>query len=197
VQECRREWAAQGREYSYEELTGLAGTASAFGPLLDPGDERFLHPGDMPARMQAYCRETGQSEPEDEGAFVRCALESLACEYRRVAGILDELTGRYADVIHIIGGGSQNRLLNQLTADVTGRRVLAGPVEATAMGNIVVQAIARGDLADLVEGRALVAASVELDEYLPQPGGEWDSLYERYLTIREKAAAADRQTGRE
>jgi rhamnulokinase len=187
VQECRREWAAQGRERSYEELTALATGAPAFGPLVDPGDERFLQPGNMPERMRAACRETGQPEPEDEGALVRCALESLACEYRRVAGILDELTGRKGGVIHIIGGGSQNRLLNQLTADATGRRVLAGPVEATAMGNIMVQAMARGEIASLAEGRALITASVEPEEYLPRADGAWDGAFERYLTIRENS----------
>ncbi len=183
VQECRREWEREGRPYTYGELTDLAAAAPAFGSLVDPGDERFLHPGDMPARMRAFCRETGQPEPADEGALVRCALESLACEYRRVAGILDELTGRRADTIHIIGGGCRNRLLNRLTADATGRRVLAGPVEATAMGNILVQAMARGELASLAEGRALVAASVEPDAYEPESDPAWDEACERYLEI--------------
>ncbi len=186
VQECRREWTRDGREWSYDELTALAAESSPFGSLVDPGDDRFLHPGDMPSRMRAFCRETGQPEPVDEGSLVRCALESLACEYRRVAGILTELTGRTADTIHIIGGGCRNRLLNRLTADATGRRVLAGPAEATAMGNIIVQAIARGEIASLAEGRALVSDSVEPVEYEPEPNAAWDETYKRYLTIRDQ-----------
>ncbi len=190
VQECRREWEREGRQWSYDDLTALAAEAPPFGSLVDPGDERFLQPGDMPARMRAFCRETGQPEPADEGALVRCALESLACEYRRIADVLAELTGRTADTIHIIGGGCRNRLLNRLTADATGMRVLAGPAEATAMGNIIVQAIARGDIASLAEGRALVSDSVEPEEYVPAPDAAWDDTSDRYLTIRDQ-----RQTG--
>ncbi len=190
VQECRRFWHERGREYSYEELTARAEQSPPFGPLIDPGDGRFLPPGDMPGRIREYCRETGQHPPADEGALIRCTLESLACEYRRVAEMLAELTGRRGDTIHIIGGGSRNRLLNQLTADATGRRVLAGPVEATAMGNIMVQAIARGELASLAEGRAAVRASVELESFEPGPPADWDEVYGWYLTIRHR-----RETG--
>jgi rhamnulokinase len=183
VQECRRVWEAAGRSFSYDDLTALAAEAPPFGPLVDPGDARFLPTGDMPARIRSFCAETGQPEPADEGAIIRCVLESLACEYRRVAGMLAEVTGRRADTIHIIGGGSRNRLLNRLTADACGRRVLAGPVEATAMGNIMVQAIAGGALASLEEGRDLIRASVEPEVFEPEPDARWDDTYERYLTL--------------
>jgi rhamnulokinase len=184
VQECRRTWQNQGREYSYAELAQLAEAAPAFGPVVAPGDERFLAPGDMPARLRAYCRETGQSEPEAPGAVVRCALESLALEYRWVAERLDELAGRPHPVIHIIGGGAQNRLLNQLTADAAGRMVVAGPVEATALGNVLVQALALGHLGSLAEGRALVRAAFPVETFRPRPAEAWETAYQRYLKLR-------------
>jgi len=183
VQECRREWARGGESYSYDDLTRMAAKAPAFGPLVVPGDARFLPPGDMPGRIHAFCRETRQSVPESKGAIVRCALESLALEYRRVAERLDELAGRHLPTVHIIGGGSRNRLLNQFTADATGRTVIAGPVEATAIGNVLVQAIALGHLADLVEARALVHRSFEVETYEPHNTSIWEEAYQRYLRI--------------
>jgi rhamnulokinase len=187
VQECRRRWARQGKEYSYDELTRLAAAAPAFGPLMMPSDPRFLAPGDMPAEIQAYCHETGQRAPEDRGALLRCILESLALEYRRVIEQLDHLDGVVHPVIHIVGGGSQNALLNQFTADAAARPVFAGPVEATAMGNLLVQAIAQGDIASLEEGRAIVRRSSHVKTYLPRDSSAWDEAYRRYLDLNEKA----------
>lgn len=184
VQECRRQWAEMGEEYSYDEMTAMALEAPAFGSLVDPGDSRFLPPGDMPARIQTFCRHTGQVVPEMRGTIIRCALESLALEYRWVADRLMELTGRRLPVVHIIGGGSRNRLLNQLTADATGRPVLAGPAEATAMGNVMVQALALGRLSSLAEGRALVRRSVEMETFEPSGETAWDEAYQRYLDIK-------------
>ena len=119
----------------------MAAEAPAFGPIVLPGDARFLPPGDVPGRIQAFCRETGQNVPETVGEIVRCALESLALEYRWVAECLDDLVGRPLRTVHIIGGGSKNWLLDQFTADATGRSVVGGPVEATAIGNVLVQAL--------------------------------------------------------
>jgi rhamnulokinase len=184
VQECRRAWASAGHDYSYAELTQLAEQAAPFGAFVVASDERWLPPGDMPARIQAYCRETGQAVPESVGAIVRCALESLALEYRWVAERLDELTSCPHPTIHIIGGGAQNTLLNQLTADATGRLVQAGPVEATAIGNIVVQALAGRHLASLAEGRALVRASFPVQTSAPRPGADWPAAYQRYLRLK-------------
>ncbi len=133
VQECRRTWASQGQEYSYNQLTQLAEQAPPFASLIVASNERFLAPGDMPERIRTYCCETGQPIPDSIGAIMRCIFESLALEYRWVAERLDELTGQRRSTIHIIGGGSSNTLLNQFTADATGRLVLAGPVEATAL----------------------------------------------------------------
>jgi rhamnulokinase len=184
VQECRREWGRGGQPPSYDDLTGLAAAAPAFGPLVALSDSRFLPPGDMPARIQSFCRETGQAVPESRGEIVRCALESLALEYRWVAERLDEMAGRRLPVIHIFGGGSRNRLLNQFAADATGRTIVAGPVEATAIGNILVQAMALGAVADLAEGRALVRRSFAVKEFEPGDRAGWEEAYERYLGLR-------------
>ncbi|MEN8097922.1 MAG: rhamnulokinase family protein, partial [Chloroflexota bacterium] len=146
VQECRREWSRSGHMFSYDELTEMAATAPPFGPLVNPSDPCFLAPGDMPARIQAYCRDSGQSAPESRGEIVRCALESLALEYRRVTENLSQLVGKPLRTIHIVGGGSKNKLLDQFTANATGRTVVAGPVEATAIGNILSQAVALGQI---------------------------------------------------
>ncbi|MBL8055549.1 MAG: rhamnulokinase [Anaerolineales bacterium] len=186
VQECRRTWAAQGQAYSYAELTRLAEQAQPFRSLVAVSAERFMAPGDMPARLQAFCRETGQPAPEGVGAVVRCALESLALEYRWVAERLAELTGQTLPVIHIIGGGSQNALLNQFTADATGRTVLAGPVEATALGNVVVQALAAGQIETLAAGRALVRQSFPVQTFPPQPDAHWGKAFELYRALRER-----------
>ncbi|HHX44094.1 MAG TPA: rhamnulokinase [Chloroflexi bacterium] len=184
VQECRRTWAAQGRTYSYADLTAMAAASPAFGPLVEPDCHDFLAPGDMPARVRAFCTRTGQTPPETEGAIVRCALESLALKYRWVLEKLEVLTGRTLRAIHVVGGGSQNGLLCQLTADATGRPVLAGPVEATAMGNALMQALARGRIGSLAEGREVVRRSCEVTTYAPRPAAAWDDAYARFLEIR-------------
>lgn len=184
VQECRRTWARAGRPFSYDDLTQLAAQAPPFGPLVSLADSRFLPPGDMPGRIQTYCRETGQTVPETPGQIIRCALESLALEYRWVAERLVEIVGRPLPTIHIFGGGSQNKLLNRFTADATGRTVIAGPVEATATGNVLVQAIALGRLTDLAEARALVRRSFPLEVVEPADTAAWDEAYSRYLNLR-------------
>ena len=195
LQECRRTWAREGREYSYEELTRLAEAVPAGGALLDPDDPSFLPPGDMPERIRRFCRETGQSPPEEVGAVVRCVLESLVLKYRWVLERTEEITGRRAEVIHVVGGGVQNALLCQLTADATRRQVLAGPVEATALGNLMVQAYARGYLGSLEEIRAAVRRSpVEVRDYRPASSGdEWEDAYERLRGIMDAAAQLDRE----
>jgi rhamnulokinase len=184
VQECRREWARAGEDCGYDELTQMAGEAPAFGPLVSLADERFLPPGDMPRRIQAYCRETRQAVPQSKGQIIRCALESLALEYRWVAERLDEIVGQPLPTLHIFGGGSQNRLLNQFAADATGRTVVTGPVEATAIGNVLVQAMALGHLTDLAEARALVRRSFEVDTYEPRSTPAWAEAYSRYWDLR-------------
>ena len=189
VQECRREWHSQGRSYTYGDLTQLAAEAPALASLIPTNDNRFLAPGNMPVRIQSFCREIGQPVPESRGEIVRCVLESLALEYRWVAERLDEMVGHRLPTIHIIGGGSQNRLLNQFAADATRRTVIAGPVEATAAGNLLVQAIALGDIADLSEGRALIRRSFRVETFESEPRDAWDEAYCRYLQLRNRGGA--------
>ena len=193
LQECRRTWAREGREYSYEELTRLSQAVPDAGPLLDPDHPAFLPPGDMPGRIRRFCRETHQSPPGEPGEVVRCVLESLALKYRWVLERAEELTGRRAEVVHIVGGGVRNTLLCQLTADATRRPVRAGPVEATALGNLMVQAYARGYLGSLEEIRAAVrGSSIEVHDYRPTGSAdEWDEAYERLLRVMETAAQLD------
>ena len=183
VQECRRTWAAQGHDWSYGDLAQLAAEAAPLVALVDPDAEEFFKPGDMPERIRAFCRRTGQPAPDGPGAVVRCVLESMALKYRWVLERLEMVAGQRLDPIHIIGGGAQNRLLNQLTADATGRPVVAGPVEATAIGNILVQAIALGQLGSLAEARAAVRRSFALDTYQPAAAADWDGAYRRLLDL--------------
>jgi rhamnulokinase len=181
VQECRRTWAAQGQDWTYAELTELADQAAPLAAVVDPDHDDFLKPGDMPARIQAFCQRTGQTPPDAPAAIVRCALESLALKYRWVLECLEAVTGRRLEPIHIIGGGTQNRLLNQLTADATGRTVVAGPAEATAAGNLLVQAIALGQIGSIAEARAVARRSFTPEVYAPVASVDWDAAYRRLL----------------
>lgn len=173
VQECKREW-----DSSYDELTHLAAEAPPFLAAVDPDADVFFHPGDMPAKIRQFCAESGQGVPQTQGEIVRVALESLALKYRLTLERLEALTGKRLDPIHIIGGGTKNRLLNQFTADCTGRTVVAGPVEATASGNILMQALALRDLGSLAEARAVVRQSFDLGRYAPSGHAGWDEAYE-------------------
>jgi rhamnulokinase len=166
LQECRRAWALDGTEYTYDELVRLAGIAKPFRAVIDP--DAFLEPGDMPRKIVEHCHTTGQTPPETPGEFTRVILESLAQRYKQVLESLELLAGRRLDVIHIVGGGSRNALLNQLVADATGRTVVAGPSEATAIGNVLIQAIGAGDLSDLDEARGVVRRSFAVETYRPQ-----------------------------
>ncbi|MCZ7543133.1 MAG: rhamnulokinase [Anaerolineae bacterium] len=183
LQECRRVWAEAGRAYSYDQLVEMARQAPPFGPFVDPDSPDFLAPGDMPARIRAFCTRTGQPAPADDAAVTRTALESLALKARLVLGRLEELLGHPVAVIHILGGGSRNALLCQLIADACNRPVVAGPDEATATGNIMVQAIATGHLESLAAGREMVARSVALTRYTPQPTDAWDAAYARFADM--------------
>ena len=191
VQECRRTWAAAGRERSYADLARAAEEAPGFGPLVDPDDRRFLPPGDMPGRVAAFCRETGQAEPAGEGAVIRCLLESLALKYRWVLERLEEVLGRRLEPVHVVGGGSRNSLLCQLTADATGRPVVAGPAEATAIGNLLVQALGLGCLGSAEEIRAVVRASFEPRTFTPSgDDGRWAEACDRFCRLLPEAPPA-------
>lgn len=183
VQECRRVWGREGESYSYDELTQMAEQARPFVALVNPDDPAFLHPADMPAEIRTFCARTSQSVPEDKGTMIRCVLESLALTYCSTLEKLEAMLGRRLEVIHIVGGGSQNRLLCQFTADATHRPVLAGPVEATAIGNVLMQALALGEFASLQEARAVVRNSFEMACYQPGDPASWDAAYERFCDL--------------
>jgi len=186
VQECRRTWARQGEEFSYDELTQMAAQADPLQSFVDPDHGEFLKPGDMPARIRTYCQTTDQPVPQSKGAVVRCALESLALKYRWVLERLEEILERRLDPVYIVGGGTQNRLLNQFAADATGRRVIAGPIEATAAGNVITQAMALGHIGSLEEGRRIVRNSFDVATYEPADVAEWDEAYGRFLAMMEQ-----------
>jgi rhamnulokinase len=184
VQQCKRAFEAAGKKYDYDQLTRLATDAPPLRSLVNPDDQSFLNPPSMPKAIQEFCRKTRQRAPKSEGELVRCAYESLALRYRQVLGWLEELTGNRIEVIHIVGGGSRNAILNQFTADACQRPVIAGPVEATAMGNLLVQARSSGELGSLSEIRAVVKRSAELITYEPRSPSEWDEAWERFLDLQ-------------
>jgi rhamnulokinase len=183
VQECKRTWAHQGEDLSYDEITRRASEAKPFTAVLNPDDNRFLHPGDMPERIRMYCAETSQTVPQTKGEVIRVALESIALKYRWVLARLEELVAKQFSPIHIIGGGTKNRLLNQFTADATNRVVVTGPVEATAIGNVLMQAIGLEHLSSLSDARAVVRASFDVEEYHPKPNDGWDEAYTKLLSL--------------
>jgi rhamnulokinase len=181
LQSCRRGWSRDGRNYDYAELMDAAGDdRHAFLSLFDPDDPAFLHPPDMASAITDYCRRTGQPEPGGPASLTRAILESLAFKYRVVIGMLEELTGMPIVEIQIVGGGSRNRLLNQFTADATGRTVLAGPAEATALGNIAMQMLATGAVSSVAEARRIIEYSFPVDRFEPEAADRWEAHYRRF-----------------
>jgi len=180
LQECRRQWKSEGYDHTYDELTGMAERAAAFGAMVNPAHPPFLTPGDMTGKIAEYCRQTSQTPPTSRGEFARACLESLALTYRLTLDGLEEVLGRPIRQIHIVGGGSRNALLNQMTADCCGRPVVAGPVEATALGNILVQAMAAGEVKDLPHLRRIVRENFDVRRFEPRNPSAWDEPYRRY-----------------
>ncbi len=181
VQECRRTWEKSGQACTYGELMQLAEQAPPFASLVNPDDPAFILPANMPAALGDFCQQTGQPVPVEAGPVIRCALESLALRYRWVLEKLEELLGSKLETIHIVGGGSQNTLLCQLTADACNRLVVAGPAEATAIGNVLVQAIGLRLLGSLAEARAVVRRSFDVRTFSPQHPDSWHEPYQRFL----------------
>jgi rhamnulokinase len=181
LQSCRRDWAKSGRSYDYAELMAAAeDDRLAFRSLFDPDDPSFLHPPDMAHAIAGYCRRTAQPEPDGPAAFARAILESLAFKYRVVLDALEDLTGTRIGEVQIVGGGSRNRVLNQFTADATGRTVIAGPAEATALGNIAMQMVATGAVGSLDEARRIIEYSFPADRFDPAAADRWDAHYRRF-----------------
>jgi len=189
LQGCRKAWQQGGKTYEYGELMGLAAQAKAFAHLVDPDDPSFLRPPDMLQAIDRFCRATGQPAPESPGAYTRAVLEGLAFKYRAVIGDIEQLTGTSIRRIRVIGGGSRNRLLNQFTADATGREVLAGPVEATALGNIGLQLVATGEAASVARMRAMIESSFPTEVFEPRETGKWEQPAERFRHYCEAACA--------
>jgi len=180
IQECKRQWALDGEGISYGEMAKLAEAASPFTAFIDPDDPIFAAPGEMPAKIQSWCERTGQAVPRDKGTILRVATESLALKYRVVFENFCALSGKRFERLHAGGGGIQNAFLAQATANALGIEVIAGPIEATSCGNIVVQMIATGHLPDLAAARHLIRESFEFQNYAPHNGGEWQVAYERF-----------------
>ena len=180
LQGCRKSWTARGLSVDYGELIALADRQTPFSHLVDPDDHSFLRPSDMLAAIDQFCTRTEQPVPQELGAYVRAVLESLVFKYRFVLRNLEHVSGKRMETIRIIGGGSKNRLLNQLTADATGRRVLAGPAEATALGNVAIQILATAEAASLQEVRAVVDRSFPTEVFEPLETDKWDQHAERF-----------------
>jgi len=180
LQECRRNWNAKGADLSFAQIEAQARDAKPFSTMINPDDASFATPGDMPKRIAAFCRQTRQKAPTDEGSMARVIYESLALRYRAVWDLVEGLTGQQRDTLHIVGGGSRDSLLSQMTANALQRRVVAGPEEATAIGNILMQMLAAGDIATLAEGRDIVRRSFPVRTFEPRQADAWANAYARY-----------------
>lgn len=184
VQQCKRSFDAHGGKSDYGQLARLAAKAPPLRSLVNPDDPRFFTPQDMPKAIQSFCKETGQPVPKTEGELVRCAYESLALKYRQVLDWLEELTGNRIEVIHIVGGGSKSEILNQFTADACQRPIVTGPVEATALGNLLVQVRSSGELSSLAEMRAVIRKSSSVVTYEPGKAAPWEAASARFAELQ-------------
>lgn len=183
VQQCRRTWNHAGHDWDWEDLNRLSAAAKPLVSFINPDAPDFLAPDSMPEAICGFCRKTSQTVPDDEGAVLRCALDSIAMKFRHVLGMCEELAGGRLQTIHIVGGGTQNRQLCQAAADACGRRVLAGPVEATAIGNVMMQAVSTGDVGSIAEAREVIRNSFDVEQYEPKNTAAWDDAYERFLGL--------------
>jgi rhamnulokinase len=183
VQECRRVWNKAGRNWGWEDLNALSAAAKPLVSFIDPDHHDFLAPDDMPEAIRRFCAKTGQTVPADDGAVLRCALDSIAMKFRYVLAMCEDLVGSPVETIHIVGGGTKNRQLCQAAADACGRRVLAGPVEATAIGNIMMQAVAARDVANIAQARDVIRNSFAVQEYQPRNTAAWEEGYGTFLGI--------------
>lgn len=186
LQECRRQWAAEGNDYSYQDLQELAGTVSNSESYIDPDDGAFVLPSHMPDAIRTYCRDTGQRMPDTRAEIVRCIVESMALKYRKTLDELGRLAPNRIEVLHLLGGGVNHRLLCQLTANAAGIPVIAGPAEATVIGNLLVQAMAHGEISGLRELRQVVLQSTVPLVYEPRDQAEWVYKYEKYMNVIRK-----------
>jgi len=188
LQECKRIWAAAGNDHSFPELVEMAETAPPFRSILEPDYMEFYNPPDMPQAIVDFCKLTNQPAPENTGQFVRAILEGLAFKYRMVLDQLREVSGKKLEKLHIIGGGANNELLSRFSANATGIPVITGPTEATAIGNLMVQAMAMGHVKDLHEIREVIRNSFDLKTFMPEDQNAWQEAYQKYLGIVEQVS---------
>ena len=184
LEQCRKEWERDGKNYSYPEIVAMAEGAEPFTCFINPDDALFANPESMLGAIESFCKRTGQSAPANDAQIIRTIFESLALRYREVLEMLEKMAPFAIDVLHIIGGGSKNSLLNQYTANATGKRVVAGPSEATAFGNIMMQAVGAGIVGSLGEARKIIRASIETEEFLPKDREVWDKAYDKFQTLK-------------
>ncbi|MBC8164403.1 MAG: rhamnulokinase [Bryobacteraceae bacterium] len=193
LQGCRKQWSAEGREFDYATLVGLARPESSHRSIVDPDHPSFLHPADMTSAIREYCRDTGQPSPAEPADYVQLILESLALKYRYVVDCLEQITGqRYTD-IRVVGGGARNRTLNQFTADASGCRVIAGPIEATALGNIAMQMVATGAVGSVREARLMIDGSFPTEVFDARDRSRWDGGYARMKQMIEATSIGESQ----
>lgn len=185
IQECKRHWDRRGQVKSFAELETLGRAEKGFVSFINPDDDMFMAPKEMPERIAEYCKKTGQEVPQTQGQFVRCIMQSLALKYRYSIEHLEKVIGRPIETINMVGGGIKDKMLCQFTAEATGRKVITGPTEATGMGNLLIQAYALGEVKSLEEIRQVVRNSTPVTEYLPDNREQWDQAYERFLKIIE------------
>lgn len=184
LEQCRKEWEREGKNYTYPQIVEMACSAEPFTTFINPDDSSFANPQSMLKAIEAFCLRTGQSAPQNDAQIIRTIFESLALRYREVLDILEEMSPFAIEVLHIIGGGSKNRLLNQFTANAIGKRVVAGPSEATAIGNVMMQARGAGVVGSLAEAREIIRTSIETEEFLPEEQEAWEAAYKRFQTIK-------------
>ena len=183
LEQCLKEWKKEGISYAYEKLVKMAEAAPAFQSLIDPDHASFANPASMTKSITDFCVATGQISPSNHAEYVRCIFESLSLKYKNVLGKFIQLAPFPIEKLHVIGGGSKNPLLNQWTANAIGIPVIAGPSEATAIGNIMIQAKAAGCISSLLEMRQIIRNSISLEEFLPENKGEWESAYTKFLEV--------------
>ena len=184
LEQCRKEWSRSGKEYSYPEIVAMTNEATPFVSFINPDDASFANPHSMLKAIEEFCIRTNQPVPQSDAQIIRTIFESLALRYREVLEILEGMSPFEIDVLHIIGGGSKNALLNQFTANAIGKRVVAGPSEATAIGNVMMQAVGAGVVASLAEAREIIRASIDTEEFLPQDSEAWSAAYDRFVTLK-------------
>jgi len=183
TQECKRQWDREGEKYSFAELEEMAWNSKPFVSFIDPDHPGFMTPGDMPNRIREYCRKTNQPIPETKGKVIRCISQSLALKYRSTVECLEDIFGKRFNVIHMVGGGIKDRMLCQFTANATGREVIAGPVEATSIGNLIVQGMALNEIGSLAQGREIIKNSFPVTTYEPDMADEWEAAYDRFKKL--------------